>query len=65
VRGGGLGQPVVGFAGPGLRGFQVLAHLLGGLVGRGAGLVGGGGPPLGVGPFGLGSGGALLGGGPG
>jgi len=34
VRGGSLGQPVVSFAGPGLRGVQVLAHQLGRLVAR-------------------------------
>ena len=65
VRGGGLGQPVVSFACPGLLGGQVLAHLLGRLVRRGAHLVGGGGAALGLGPLGLGGGGALLGRGPG
>jgi hypothetical protein len=54
VRGGGFGQPVVRLAGAGLRGFQVLAHLLGGLVGCGAGLVGDRGAALGVGSLGLG-----------
>ena len=65
VRGGGLGEPVVSFARPGLLGGQVLAHLLGRLVGRVAHLVGGGGAALGLGPLGLGGGGALLGCGPG
>jgi hypothetical protein len=41
VRLGRRGQPFVGLAGLGLLGGQVLAHLLGGLVGRGAHLVGG------------------------
>ncbi len=62
VRGGRLGQPVVCFACTGLRGFQVLAHLLGGFVGCGAGLVGDRGASLGVGPLGFRGCGALLGG---
>ena len=65
VRGGGLGQPLVSLARPGLLGGQVLAHLLGRLVRRGARLVGGGGPPLGLGPLSLSGGRALLGCGPG
>ena len=64
MRGGGLGQPLVSFARPGLLGGQVLAHLLGRLVRRGAHLVGGGGAALGLGPLGLGGGRPLLGRGP-
>ena len=65
MRGGGLGQPLVSLARPGLLGGQVLAHLLGCLVRRGAHLVGGGGAALGLGPLGLCGRGALLGRGPG
>lgn len=51
----------MGFPRPGLLGGQVLAHLLGRLVGHGVGLVSGGGPALGFGPLRLGGGGPLLG----
>ena len=61
MRGGGLGQLVVSFACTGLLGGQVLAHLLGGLICRGAHLIGGGGAALSVGPLGLGGGGPLFG----
>ena len=60
MRGGGLGQAVVSFTRPGLLGGQVLAHLLGRLVRRGAHLVGGCGPALGLCPLGFGGCGPLL-----
>ena len=61
VRRGGLGEAVVSFAGPGLLGGEVLAHLLGRFVRHGAGLVGALGPQFGVGPGGFRGRGALLG----
>ena len=60
VRGSDLGQPVVRFARPGLRGVQVRGHLPGRLVRCGARVVGGRGAALSIGTGSLGSSGALL-----